>query len=119
MGALSACASRRATLIEPVSRTAPSAPMAERLRVAEPGSIDSSHSLPTPVSLNRLGGVTNRNTLLSPRNGPTKNATTKSRRTHEECTEGLSSWFRVFAVKNVATTKDAEVRVVGSRLSLL
>src|SRR5439155_18458570 len=30
-----------------------------------------------------------------------------------------SSWFRVFVAKNVAAMKDAEVRVLGNRLSLL
>src|SRR5438034_6926869 len=48
--------------------------------------------------------------LPSPRNAPTKNATTKSRR-HEERTKKKA--------KNVAITEDAEVRVLGSRLSLL
>ena len=34
-----------------------------------------------------------------------------TRSTHEEFTQGLSSWFRVFVARNVATPKDAEVRV--------
>src|SRR5437667_11366 len=43
---------------------------------------------------------------------------TKTRSTHEECTQRLSSWFRVFVAKNAATRKDVEVRVLGSKLSL-
>src|SRR5439155_13549233 len=45
-------------------------------------------------------------------------------RSHEDTknarsTKRLSSWFRVFVARNVATTKDAVVRVPGSRLSFL
>src|SRR5206468_2920437 len=36
--------------------------------------------------------------------------------THEECTSGLSSRFRVFVAKVGATMTDAEVRVLGSRM---